>query len=80
LAAEDAAARTLTPSLLNHSYRTYRFGRALGALEGLEVDEELLFAAALLHDTGTRSRTSATGSTTACCAGPHGRSHGRTRT
>lgn len=51
-AAEDAAARTLTPSLLNHSYRTYRFGRALGDLEGLEVDEELLFAAALLHDTG----------------------------
>ena len=51
-AAEDAAARTLTPSLLNHSYRTYRFGRALGDLEGLEVDDELLFAAALLHDTG----------------------------
>lgn len=51
-AAEDAAARTLTPSLLNHSYRTYQFGRALGDLEGLEVDDELLFAAALLHDTG----------------------------
>ncbi len=51
-AAEDAAARTLTPSLLNHSYRAYRFGRALGDLEGLEVDDELLFAAALLHDTG----------------------------
>lgn len=51
-AAEDAAARTLTPSLLNHSHRAYRFGRALGDLEGLEVDDELLFAAALLHDTG----------------------------
>lgn len=51
-AAGDAAARTLTPSLLNHSHRTYRFGRALGDLEGLEVDDELLFAAALLHDTG----------------------------
>ena len=51
-AAEDAAARTLTPSLLNHSHRAYRFGRALGDLEGLEVDDELLFAVALLHDTG----------------------------
>ena len=51
-AAEDAAARTLTPSLLNHSHRAYRFGRALGDLEGLEVNDELLYAAALLHDTG----------------------------
>ena len=51
-AAEDAASRMLTPSLLNHSHRAYRFGRALGDLEGLEVDDELLFAAALLHDTG----------------------------
>lgn len=38
--------------LLNHSYRAYLFGRALGELEGLDVDTELLFAAALLHDTG----------------------------
>ena len=38
--------------LLNHSHRTYRFGRALGELEGIDVDAELLFAAALLHDTG----------------------------
>ena len=51
-AADDAATRILTPSLLNHSHRAYRFGRALGDLEGLEVDDELLFAAALLHDTG----------------------------
>jgi hypothetical protein len=38
--------------LLQHSYRTYRFGRALGELDGLPVDAELLFAAAILHDTG----------------------------
>ena len=37
---------------MNHSHRTYRFGRALGELEGVEVDTEVLFAAALLHDTG----------------------------
>lgn len=51
-AASDAAIRTLPGPLLNHSYRTYQFGRALGELEDLDVDAELLFAAALLHDTG----------------------------
>jgi hypothetical protein len=51
-AAQDAATRALPPTLLNHSYRTYRFGRALGELDEVEVDAELLFAAALLHDTG----------------------------
>lgn len=51
-AALDAAIRILPATLLNHSHRTYVFGRALGELERLEVDSELLFAAALLHDTG----------------------------
>ncbi len=51
-AAEERARRILPPALLNHSYRTYHFGRALGELEGLDVDCELLFAAAMLHDTG----------------------------
>ena len=51
-AAQDAATRALPATLLNHSHRTYQFGRALGELEELEVDAELLFAAALLHDTG----------------------------
>ena len=51
-AAVEQAQRLLTPALLNHSYRTFAFGAALGALEGLTVDAELLFAAALLHDTG----------------------------
>jgi hypothetical protein len=51
-AAKETAARVLPATLLHHSYRTYRFGRALGELEGVEVDAELLFAAALLHDTG----------------------------
>jgi hypothetical protein len=50
--ATDAATRVLPPALLNHGYRTYRFGRALGELEKIDVDAELLFAAALLHDTG----------------------------
>ena len=51
-AAVEQARRRLSPALLNHSYRTFAFGAALGALEGLPVDTELLFAAALLHDTG----------------------------
>jgi hypothetical protein len=51
-AALEQAQRRLTPALLNHSYRTFAFGAALGVLEGLTVDAELLFAAALLHDTG----------------------------
>ncbi len=51
-AAQDVAVRVLPATLLNHSYRTYRFASAFGELEGLEVDTEVLFAAALLHDTG----------------------------
>ena len=51
-AAQDVAVRVLPATLLNHSHRTYRFASALGELEGLDVDAEVLFAAALLHDTG----------------------------
>jgi hypothetical protein len=51
-AAEALGRRRLSPALLNHSYRTYAFGAALGELENLDVDLELLFAAALLHDVG----------------------------
>jgi hypothetical protein len=51
-AAEALARCRLSPVLLNHSYRTYAFGAALGELESVEVDRELLFAAALLHDVG----------------------------
>ena len=51
-AARKAAEDLLTPTLLHHSYRAYRFGRALGELDGLQVDAELLFAAAMLHDIG----------------------------
>jgi HD domain len=51
-AAEDEARRRLSPALLNHSYRTYLFGSALGAVEDIDVDRELLFTAAMLHDVG----------------------------
>ena len=52
LAAEEQAQRRLSPTLLNHSYRTYVFGAALGTVEHIDVDQELLFAAAMLHDIG----------------------------
>ena len=55
-AAEDVATRRLSPALLGHSYRTYAFGAALGELENLDVDRDVLFAAALLHDVGLPTR------------------------
>jgi hypothetical protein len=56
-AATDAATRVLPTPLLNHGHRTYQFGRALGELEHLDVDAEILYAAALLHDTGLVAAT-----------------------
>ena len=50
--AEQRAVELLTPGVLHHSYRTYLFGMAVGHLEGVDVDRELLFASAMLHDTG----------------------------
>jgi hypothetical protein len=50
--AEAHASERLSPTLLNHSRRTFAFGAALGLLEGVQVDLELLYAAALLHDVG----------------------------
>ena len=52
---EEAAARRLLPPLLHHSRRTYRFARALAIVAGTDVDEELLYAAAMLHDTGLQA-------------------------
>jgi hypothetical protein len=51
-AADALARRRLSRAMLNHSYRTYAFAAALGELDKLDVDRELLFAAALLHDVG----------------------------
>jgi hypothetical protein len=51
-AAEERARRLMPAVLVNHSFRSYIFGSALGAVEGIDVDTELLFAAAMLHDVG----------------------------
>jgi hypothetical protein len=50
--AEAAAHDLLTPVLLNHSCRAYAWGAVLAALDGVEFDRELLYVAALFHDTG----------------------------
>lgn len=44
------ACADLDPMVVEHGYRSYVFGRALGAVEGLECDEEALFAATMFHD------------------------------
>ncbi|MEP6817077.1 MAG: hypothetical protein ABI873_16170 [Marmoricola sp.] len=54
-AAALEAGRRLSPAMLNHSYRAYTFGAALGSITDLEIDYEVLFAAALLHNTGLPS-------------------------
>ena len=53
--AEVAAQDLLTPVLLNHSSRAYTWGAAIAALHGIAFDRELLYLAAMFHDTGTPS-------------------------
>lgn len=48
----EAAAAEQNPVILTHSYRSWIFGRALADVDAVGVDEELLFAGALLHDHG----------------------------
>ena len=49
-AAASLAAEAAPAHLLNHSYRTYLFGRCL--VTEPEVDEEAAFVAAMIHDLG----------------------------
>ncbi len=49
-AAAHLAAEAAPAFLLNHSYRTYLFGRCIVATP--EVDEEAAFVAAMIHDLG----------------------------
>ena len=52
-------------ALMRHSWRTYYFAMLLGGYRKLEIDREILFAAAILHDVGlARGRTSEPGD---CC-------------
>ena len=53
--AEVAAQDLLTPALLNHSSRAYKWGATIAALHGITFDRELLYLAAMFHDTGIPS-------------------------
>ena len=53
--AEAAAHDLLSPAVLNHSYRSFAWGAALAALDGICFDHELFYAASLFHDTGISS-------------------------
>jgi hypothetical protein len=53
--AEVATQDLLTPALRNHSSRAYTWGAAIAALRGITFDRELLYLAALFHDTGIPS-------------------------
>lgn len=46
------ACTELGPMLIEHGYRSYLYGKALGIAEGRDCDEEALFAGAFLHDYG----------------------------
>lgn len=51
-AAVAVAAEVLAESLVAHSARTWWYGQVLADLDGVGVDRELAFVAALLHDVG----------------------------
>ena len=50
----DICAGELDRSVVEHSYRSYIYARALANVEGVDCDEEAIFVAAMLHDYGTK--------------------------
>lgn len=58
-----------SPSVLNHSLRTYLWGAALGQVGGLRHDPEFLLVASLLHDLGMTERHGAHAPSCRCFAG-----------
>lgn len=50
--AAEAAQDLLTPAVLNHSRRAYAWGATIAALQDITYDAELLYLAAMFHDTG----------------------------
>jgi hypothetical protein len=51
-AAEEACAEIASRAIVNHSHRSFWFGTALGAADGVRHDPELLYVACMLHDLG----------------------------
>ncbi|HYZ08158.1 MAG TPA: hypothetical protein VE709_06100 [Pseudonocardiaceae bacterium] len=48
--AEEEARELLSPHVLQHTYRTFWFGLALSALDGIAMDLEMVWVATMLHD------------------------------
>src|SRR3954447_13581865 len=53
--AQEAAEDLLTPALRNHSHRAYAWAAAIAARRAISFDRELLYLAAMFHDTGLPS-------------------------
>jgi hypothetical protein len=53
----EAACAEQPGSIRGHSYRTWMFGLALAAVDRVELERELFYCAALLHDYGIASPT-----------------------
>ena len=53
--AQEAAEDLLVPALRNHSHRAYAWAAAIAARRGISFDRELLYLAAMFHDTGLPS-------------------------
>src|SRR3954462_10826461 len=53
--AKEAAEDLLTPALRNHAHRAYTWAAAIAARRGISFDRELLYLAAMFHDTGLPS-------------------------
>jgi hypothetical protein len=49
-AAREVLNRYSAPALVNHCVRSYLLAASLAAIEGREIDVELLYVASLLHD------------------------------
>ena len=64
--AQEAAEDLLAPVLRNHSHRAYAWAAAIAARRGISFDRELLYLAAMFHDTGLPSPVRA--STSPCAA------------
>jgi hypothetical protein len=50
--AEQACGEIASEAIVNHSHRSFWFGAALGAADGVRYDPELLYVACMLHDLG----------------------------
>jgi len=53
--AQEATEDLLTPAVRNHAHRSYAWAAALAARDEVSFDRELLYLAALFHDTGLPS-------------------------